>query len=50
MRVPVCSGQFKRDLKAARKRGKDITRRRGRTTPTICFSLVNAPYMPVISS
>ena len=24
MRVPVCSGQFKRDLKAARKRGKDM--------------------------
>ena len=24
MRVPVYSGQFKRDLKAARKRGKDM--------------------------
>jgi mRNA interferase YafQ len=41
MRVPVHSGQFKRDLKAAQKRGKDMAKLR-----TLMTLLIEAVPLP----
>ena len=45
MRVPVYSGQFKRDVKAARKRGKDMEKLKSLMTLLIEGAPLPASYL-----